>query len=46
MENKKLKKSKIGRKPYIANKNLLKELFIKIENKEITNAEAWTIARL
>ena len=41
MENK-----KVGRKPYIANKNLLKELFIKIKNKEITNEEAWTIARL
>lgn len=39
MENKKLKKSKIGRKPYIANKTLLKELYIKIKNKEITNEE-------
>ena len=39
MENKKLKKSKIGRKPYIANKKLLKELYEKIKNKEITNEE-------
>lgn len=39
MENKKLKKSKIGRKPYIANKKLLKELYVKIKNKEITNEE-------
>ena len=39
METKKLKKSKIGRKPYIANKKLLKELYVKIKNKEITNEE-------
>lgn len=39
METKKLKKSKIGRKPYIANKKLLKELYVKIANKEITNEE-------
>lgn len=39
MENKNIKKSKIGRKPYVADTKLLKELYIKIKNKEITNEE-------
>lgn len=35
----KLRNKKIGRKPYIADTKLLKELYVKIANKEITNEE-------
>lgn len=44
MENKKLKKSKIGRKPYIADVKMLQELYIKIRNKELTNEERLEIS--
>lgn len=42
----KLKNKKVGRKPYIADTKLLKDLYIKIANKEITNEQGWKIARL
>ena len=42
----KLKNKKVGRKPYIADTKLLKNLYIKIANKEITNEQGWKIARL
>lgn len=35
----KLKNKKVGRKPYIADTKLLKELYVKIANKTITNEE-------
>lgn len=35
----KLRNKKIGRKPYIVDTKLLKELYVKIANKEITNEE-------
>lgn len=38
------KKSKIGRPQYIPDLQLLKELYKKIDNNEITNADAWRIA--
>lgn len=41
---KNLKNRKLGRKPYIPNEQLLKELYIKISNKELKNSEAWRIA--
>ena len=44
MEN--LKNRKLGRKPYIPNEQLLKELYKKISDKKLTNAEAWRNARL
>ena len=41
----KLKNKKIGRKAYIADTKLLKELYVKIANKEITNEQGWRIAK-
>lgn len=45
MENKNIKKSK-GRPAYIPNFSQLKELYKRIDNKEITNEQGWQIARL
>ncbi len=45
MENLKIKKSK-GRPQYIPNIEQLKELYKKIDNKEITNEQGWNLARL
>lgn len=42
MEN--LKNKRIGRPKYIADEELLKKLYIKIKNKELTNTKAWQIA--
>lgn len=41
MENIKIKKlnNSVGRKPYIPDMQFLKELYIKIKNKEMTNEE-------
>lgn len=44
MENKKLKKSKIGRPKYQLNKKLLKSLFKQVADKTITNEQGWKIA--
>ncbi len=45
MENKELKNNKIGRPKFIANVQQLHNLYKKIENKELTNEEAWNIAK-
>lgn len=39
MENKNLKNKKLGRPQYIPNIELLKDLYTKIANNELTNAE-------
>lgn len=41
---KKSKNKKVGRPNYIADEELLKNLYIKIRNKELTNTKAWQIA--
>ena len=46
MENLKIKKNKIGRLKYIPNLKQLKELYKKIESKEITNEERLANSRL
>lgn len=47
MKNEKLKNKKsVGRPPYIENMTKLRELYLKVENKELTNEKAWNIARL
>jgi hypothetical protein len=45
MENKNIKKSK-GRPQYVPDFNQLKELYEKIDNKELTNEQGWNLARL
>jgi len=44
MENQNLKIKKVGRPAYIPNKKQLKELYKKIDNKELTNEDGWKIA--
>lgn len=44
LKMKNLKNKRIGRPKYIADEELLKKLYIKIKNKELTNAKAWQIA--
>lgn len=47
MKNEKLKNKKsVGRPPYIENMTRLRELYLKVKNKKLTNQEAWSIARL
>lgn len=46
MENKNTSKRSKGRPKYIANIEQLKELYKKIDNKEITNEQGWNLARL
>lgn len=47
MKNEKLKNKKsVGRPPYIEDIVRLEELYLKVENKELTNQEAWNMARL
>ena len=40
------KNSKIGRPRYIPNNDLIKKLIKQVNNKKITNSEAWELARL
>ncbi len=39
-----LKNRKVGRPKYISDEELLKKLYVKIKNKELTNTNAWQIA--
>lgn len=40
----KLKKKSKGRPQYVPDAKQLRQLFIKVKNKEITNQQAWTLA--
>lgn len=40
----KLKKKSKGRPKYVPDTRILRQLYIKVRNKELTNAEAWEIA--
>lgn len=46
MENKKTSKRSKGRPKYIADIPKLKELYKRIDNKEITNEQGWQMARV
>lgn len=46
MENKNTSKRSKGRPKYIADIPKLKELYKKINNKEITNEQGWNLVRL
>lgn len=46
MENKNTSKRSKGRPKYIANIEQLKELYKRIDNKEITNEQGWQMARV